>query len=319
MKRLHTYRMALACFVSLALAFSACGHEADEAHFSAPPYAPPLFSPHRSDTTLRILVIGNSYAENATEMIPLLLDGAEISVYDGCCLYVAAIGSASLKLWYNYYKADSVVHCNKVIEEAGIRSEGTLTELFAQPWDIISFQQYSIQSTDYATFHPFLDSLVACARRLCTNPEVSIAWHQTWSHDNNSERMYERIVNASARLYADGLVDLLIPSGTAIQNARQTSLNTSHNLTRDGTHLTYAAGLYVAACTWFETLFMPVFEKSVLGNTAVRRATDREKQASPYETVDVTPENSELYQRCAVAAVANPFGITFIEDTYTAL
>ena len=44
-------------------------------------------------------------------------------------------------------------------------------------------------------------------------------------------------------------IEILIPSGTAIQNARTSYLG--DNLNRDGTHLDYAIGRYIAALTFF--------------------------------------------------------------------
>ena len=99
---------------------------------------------------------------------------------------------------------------------------------------------------------------------------------------------------------------MIIPTGTAIQNARTTNLNTPHGLTRDGKHLAYGVGRYVAACTWFEALIAPVYGVSVVGNSTIHDIDENEQNNSTYETAPVTNENRILCQQCAAAAVANP-------------
>lgn len=56
-------------------------------------------------------------------------------------------------------------------------------------------------------------------------------------------------------------IKVVVPCGSAIQNARTTMLKDS--ITRDGYHLHKTFGRYVAACTWFEK----IFKQSVVGNT----------------------------------------------------
>ena len=116
-----------------------------------------------------------------------------------------------------------------------------------------------------------------------------------------------------AKLTLDYDVDMIIPTGTAIQNARGTTLNTPHGLLRDEKHLAFGAGRYVAACTWFEAIISPVFGVSVVGTPAIHAITESEQSRSIYETAPVTLENRILCQQCAAAAVANPSQITIVE------
>ncbi len=46
---------------------------------------------------------------------------------------------------------------------------------------------------------------------------------------------------------------MVIPAGTAIQNARTSSQGDTY--TRDGYHLEQTYGRFTAACVWFEKLF----------------------------------------------------------------
>ena len=68
----------------------------------------------------------------------------------------------------------------------------------------------------------------------------------------DQKTMYSSIVNDTRTLcmkYGAGVV----PVGTAVQNIRATQ--DRDNITRDGVHLNFSIGCYVAACVWYETLF----------------------------------------------------------------
>ena len=100
-------------------------------------------------------------------------------------------------------------------------------------------------------------------------------------------------MNCSHRVMTDMKLDVLVPAGTAIQNARTSALGDSLN--RDGFHLNYIYGRYTAACTWFEA----ITGKSVIGNT--------------YTPKGITPQQKSIAQKAAHAAVKKPFEVTTIE------
>lgn len=118
-------------------------------------------------------------------------------------------------------------------------------------------------------------------------------------------------INKVVKLTDNYGIDMIIPTGTTIQNARATELNTPHGITCDGKHLAYGVGRYLMACTWFEALIAPVYGVSVVGNTAVHAITENEQSSLTYEVVSVTDENSTLCQQCA-AAVNSPFEVTIL-------
>ena len=93
------------------------------------------------------------------------------------------------------------------------------------------------------------------------NEDTKYLLHQTWAYsensthsgfvnyDNNQIKMYESIVDAYDQ--ASDLISAydVVPSGTAIQNARTSYIGDNFN--RDGYHLN-ELGKYTAASTWFE-------------------------------------------------------------------
>src|SRR5690606_13731854 len=139
------------------------------------------------------------------------------------------------------------------------------------------------------------------ARALTTNHEVKFILHQPWAYAqdsnhqgfNNYERdqikMYDAIVDAVMQAKDIGGVDLVIPTGTAIQNARTSYLG--DKFTRDGYHLSLVAGRFTAAATWFEAIF-----GNVLTNT--------------YAPGNLAPYDANLVKNAAVAAVAVPTEVT---------
>ncbi|MFC6099442.1 DUF4886 domain-containing protein [Olivibacter domesticus] len=255
--------------------------------------------------TIRVLAIGNSFSEDAVEQyLHELADAAGKKIVIGN-LY---IGGAPLSLHWKNIQGNKNAYRYRKIAADGLKSTSNkvsiLTALQSERWDYISIQQASRLSGMFDTYvepltgiKHFLDSVDA--------PNVRYIWHQTWAYAPNSthagfanygkdqQRMYQAIMKASAQAKKEFHFDVLVPSGTAIQDARTTFLG--DNLTRDGYHLNLHIGRFIAACTWFESLF---------GEEA---PTDR------YHPEKVTPEEAEVARQAAHAAVKSPFKITTLK------
>jgi hypothetical protein len=224
------------------------------------------------DSVIRILAIGNSFSEDAVEQYLYgLAKAGGYKVIIGN-LY---IGGAPLDLHLRNAQEDKDVYEYRKISLDGKKDRYPKTSLAKaladENWDYISFQQASPKSGLFDTYLDPLPPLFAYVKSKATNPKVKYIWHQTWAYAQNSThngfanynkdqmRMYEAIVDASKRVMKLVPIDLLIPSGTAIQNAR-TKLGDV--LCRDGYHLDLNVGRYTASCTWYEA----IFKKSVIGN-----------------------------------------------------
>lgn len=255
-----------------------------------------------SNDTLRILAIGNSFSEDAVEQyLDELADAAGKKIVIGN-LY---IGGAPLSLHWENIQGNKEVYRYRKITTDGLKSTheqvSILTALQSEPWDYVSLQQASPLSGKFDTYvepltgiKHFLDSV--------QGPDVKFIWHQTWAYAPNSthagfanygknqQQMYRAIMKASAHAKKMFRFDLLVPSGTAIQNARTTFLG--DDLTRDGYHLNLHIGRFIAACTWFEVLF------------------DEEAPIDRYHPEGVTPEEAEVAKEAAHTAVKRPFKVT---------
>ncbi|RZK64037.1 MAG: DUF4886 domain-containing protein, partial [Pedobacter sp.] len=134
-----------------------------------------------------------------------------------------------------------------------------------------------------------------------SNPDVKYVYHQTWAYaqgstyapfenyGKNQLTMYNAIANVSQRVKDIVAIDMLVPAGTAIQNARTSALGDAFNVS-DGYHLNNI-GKYIAAATWFET----IFGQSVVGNSYKGGFSDFEVLVA---------------QNAAHLAIAKPFEIT---------
>lgn len=263
--------------------------------------------------TLRILMIGNSFTEDATEYIGGLIKNSPIDSRT-CCVYVLTQGGAELKTWCLKYEDDTV---SVSIRRKGGNllmpvTKGSVRDILHQQWDIVSIQQVSMHSNNINTFTPWLQNLIGYIQTDCTNEAVKICWHETWSYDvgkqssgPKGEAGWYSIVSTVEEVQRITGIELIIPSGTAIQNARNTMLNTPHSLTRDGQHIAYGVGQYILACTVFEALFYPVYGVSVFGNNYRPSIPDYRKEKSLYEYLDITDEFAEQSQICAQEAVNN--------------
>ena len=217
--------------------------------------------------TVRILAIGNSFSQDAVEQyffelaqdagIPVIVGNAYIG---GCSIERHVLNSRSGAAGYAYRKVGE--------DGSGERKEypgRTLEEIIAdEPWDYVSLQQASPLSGIYDSYAQWLPELHAYVSARVPGDAVFML-HQTWAYaadsdhggfrnyDNDQMKMYRAIVDANER--AAGLlgIDIIIPSGTAVQNARTSFIG--DNMDRDGYHLDLLWGRYTAACTWFEKIF----------------------------------------------------------------
>ena len=321
-KRILPFVLLLACLQTITL-LTACSDDDQEPdilylkEMLSSRHVPNANSQLAGLSQLRILAIGNSYTQDNTFYIESILTAAGVPK-DSYCVYAAIAAGASLAYWERRYKQDAIDSLWRVGGALSIPvTKGTLHDLLHQDWDVIVMQQYSGDAPDYNTYQPYLTTLATAARQLCTNKDMLLAWNLVHSYATGfSQKISDpelrwlcNAVAASEVMEHDGF-DILIPTGTAIQNARNTTLNTNHELTRDGTHLAYGVGCYIAACTWVETLFSPSYGFSVIGNSCTIGQQPQEKPVFSDGWRPVTEENKGLCQSCALYACRNPYELT---------
>lgn len=257
---------------------------------------------------VKVLAIGNSFSQDAVEQYLHELAEAEgISTIIGNMF----IGGCSLERHVKNARENAPAYAYRKIGTDGKKREKgkmTLEAVLAdEDWDYVSLQQASPFSGMYATYEASLPELVGYVKARLPK-KAKLMLHQTWAYASASKHtgfknydcdqltMYRAIVNAVKKAAGANKIKIVIPSGTAIQNAR-TSFIGDH-LDRDGYHLDVKVGRYTAACTWFER----IFKRNVVGN--------------PYKPEGLDEARKVVAQKAAHAAVRHPYKVTnlFIAD-----
>ena len=189
---------------------------------------------------LRILTIGNSFSICLGKDLPSL--AASIP---GCDLQLtsAYIGGCSLERhWNNVVETEENPSARQYGVDtwattigngiAYVSTRGSINELIAQDvWDVITIQQASHFSWDYATYQPFADNLVAHVRAHAPHAELRI--QQTWAYRADDPRlqpggewgfdqagMHARLTEAY-RALAEHTGFAVIPTGRAVALTRE--------------------------------------------------------------------------------------------------
>ena len=265
-------------------------------------------NPPVDDGIVRILAIGNSFSQDAVEQYLYELfdaDGQKVIIGN---LY---IGGCRLDTHHsNMQSGDAKYAYRKVVdgEKTETPNVSLLTGLKDEDWDFVSIQQASGSSGQYDTYTPYLPELLKYIQDNVKSPKLM--FHQTWAYASSSDHgefpkygsnqmtMYNAIMSAVSSAMKDNpSISILIPSGTAIQNARTSYLGDSFN--RDGYHLETTYGRYTAACTWYES----ISGKSVVGNTYAPSTVDETEKA--------------VAQNAAHLAVLKPWEVTEMVDFKT--
>lgn len=218
--------------------------------------------------SLKILAIGNSFSEDATEYIPLIARDMGIknivvgNMYiGGCTIATHAANAKANKADYKYYKNTSFSMMSVGPSTKNVSLETALKD---EKWDIITLQHSSVHSGQASKYGNDLEYMLDYVKNLC--PEAKIGWHMTWAYETgydgssfktyysgNEVKMYNMITDCVKKfIVPNEKIDFIIPAGTAIQNARSGWLG--DHLTRDGLHLTLDYGRYIVGATWFKAM-----------------------------------------------------------------
>lgn len=252
---------------------------------------------------IRVLAIGNSFSEDALEGdLYNLFKARNRQVVIGN-LY---IGGASFSTHLNNAVNNLPAYSYRKIN---INGDKTVTERITlqqaiqdESWDYISMQQVSQESGVLETFIPSLSMLYEYVNGVNSYSTTRYLLHQTWAYSPQSNHFgfvrYNRdqsaMYNAICETYKAAAklipINRVIPSGTAIQNARKTILG--EDLTRDGYHLSMDVGRFIAACTWFEGL------------------TRTNVKVNPYIPANMSDTVAAISKNSAHAAIVRPFEVS---------
>ncbi len=213
------------------------------------------------DGALKILAIGNSFSDDAMEYVYQIAKDAGV---ENIVLGNMFIGGCSLATHLDNAKNNKNAYTYRTNTSGTWSSKGGVsikTAVESDDWDFITFQQVS-GSSGLADTYDDLVSLINIVEPL--NPSARLAWHMTWAYKTGSGHsdfanynkdqmtMYNAIVNAvNTKILTNEKIDIVIPSGTAVQNVRTSFIG---DTTRDGYHLSFGIGRYIASMTFVKAL-----------------------------------------------------------------
>ena len=214
---------------------------------------------------IKIFGVGNSFTEDAFTWLN------EIAAADGIELMTVTpfIGGCTFKRHMDKIN-DSSNEYDLILNGKNTGKKVTFEEaLSMEKWDIITFNQGSVQSGRPATYYPYLNELKDYV--LNSSPEAKTYIYQTWAYETDASHPYYVVYNQSQKdmwtrvrdgyHLASRLIDSpIIPVGEVIQYLRENVAefdyqNGGMSLNRDGYHLTELYGRYAAGLTYYYSLF----------------------------------------------------------------
>lgn len=278
---------------------------------------------------LKILSIGNSFSYDAFSYLPSLLeDIADIDVTFGILFTAGCSLAQHLDKLENDTNYDNFSRYSSVTGQ-WVQSYMTPTPsacIASEDWDLIILQQNSesYRPSDavpagydpYAvTIEPYLGDIIDLLMGMARN--ARIAWLLTPSRTQDMDSTFAKTATCAQNIVRDTIIDMVIPCGTAVHNARHTSLDSLGDyghMTYDGAHLqeglpclveSYAAAVKILDATGYIG--------GIVGNgirpTAAWIAS-KNVVGQNGSSVGVTDANCILAQKCAIWAVKKPYEIT---------
>lgn len=215
----------------------------------------------------RILSIGNSFSEDAHRY---LFDIFKAKGYESKNILVANlyIPGANLLTHVNNIKNKTKAYQYQYYGEStrkNIDNYSIDEAILNQEWDFITLQQSSPDSGIFESYSNYLETLISFIKENTLNKDVKIGFHMTWAYQINSTHpgfikynqdqlsMYDSIKKVMINKVINiKEIDFIIPSGTAIQNARTSYIGDT--LTKDGYHLNDLIGRFIAGLIFYKVL-----------------------------------------------------------------
>lgn len=173
-------------------------------------------------------------------------------------------------------------------------------------WDYISIEENMPLSGKPEGYQAYLSGILEHLKKYATNPDVKYILHQPWAYaknatdagfinyNRNQESMFRAIVDAVSAAASSVNMDIVVPSGTAIQNGRTSYIG--EDMLKDERSLNPNIGRFITACTWFEALF------------------GGDITSNEYMPESLSKFDTKLAKEAAHQAVNNPKEITVLED-----
>lgn len=295
----------LLCICILAVLVAGCGQKVEMPPVEQTKTETPEITDWKADGVLKILAIGNSFSDDTMEYVYQIAQ--DLGVED-MVLGILYIGGCTLDTHWSCASEQKPAYEYRRNTGSGWQTTVDTkmsTALIDENWDYVTIQQASPEAGDSASF-THLDELISFVRERVPKT-TQLYWNMTWAYQGDCEntqfglydydqmKMYTAITQtAQQKIAPHEAFTALIPTGTAVQNARTSFLGDT--LTRDGYHMNYEIGRYVVGLTLVRTLLeLPIDQVT-------------------YRPDGVTEEMQKVAIEAAENAAQNPYTIT--ESTY---
>lgn len=214
--------------------------------------------------SLKLLFVGNSFAVDTTEHAANIALALGIKNVKLGTLYV---GGCSIDMHHNHAYNDMPVYKYYVNEGEGwsCTPDFKISDAIkSDDWDWIAIQHGTKNGSRYTSPECYekLDSLIDYIKALA--PDAKLAFNMTWlgeptrehheiiSYGGDMKRMWEELCKVKREvILTNPRIDKFIPTGTAVENARTSQIGI---LTRDGYHMSYDKGRFIAALSLISTI-----------------------------------------------------------------
>ena len=257
---------------------------------------------------LKILTVGNSFGVDTSQHVAdialsLGFERVKIGVLyiGGCSINKHYANAANDLPAYRYYE-------NTGLGWSEVEGKRISETVMADDWDFISIQHGTADGSRYTLPASYvnLTALVSYIKGIAP-PSAKIAFNMAWvmepygkhpeirAYNGDQLQMYQNLVQITEQIVLPTKdLDIVSPTGTAIQNGRATEIGDA--LSRDGFHLSLGKGRYIAGLTFLKAL------------------TGIEIDNVPWVPEGVTEREKEIAVQCANLAISCPFAISPIKD-----
>lgn len=312
-------------FALVSVFVASCGSVTGDEPIVMPQPLPEVQQPD----TLRLLAIGNSFSNDALAMLPFVLQ--QVSPRTHVVVGILYRGGATLGDQLQSFRQNSPYGAYyKWTPDQGLwvkqANSMPINALADERWDWVTLQQASAMSHDFSTMSPYLQPIVDLLR--VKGYHGKLAWILTPAYPDGSpkltngtlkvdgqpvsytsDQMFEQIAGCARQVLLTGCLDMVLPCGTALQNARHTSLSRygeTGQMTHDWLHLQSGIGMYVESCAAAMALLGTTFEHCYVNTQQASYQI-----LSHGRQVGMTVENQDIAVGCAQRAFASPFTLSY--------
>ena len=290
---------------------------------------PENLDPGKNDASkqISVLIIGNSYSRDAFSYVPYIIESSLPSV--SVELDILQIGGVSLD-----------THLGGLLDGSPIfildkytsgkpywTSKGDISAnavMGKQDWDMIILQEGGIVARSYDVTRSNVSGVVGYCKLFY--PKVPVYYMLNPTHPVGSDMLGEYdsdeeltvFAGVAEQLVSDGLVDNIIPCGTAIQLARRTyldNLGDFGHLSYDGRHLQEGLPCMIEAFTAAQYIMDVLRLEGSIEDCQLK--VNQSWVSSSYipgqhgSVIDGSDDDYALCKRCALNAIASPLEAEF--------